>query len=189
MKKKDIIIISTFANTGLIAILLFGSLNGKKEKKSDFLVSKEQKEEISEIKVPEIQKEDIFYKLPKIEVEEEGFFEFIVKQGDSLEKIAKLNNTTVDELVKINNLTNSFLKIGQVIFVPKNLKGGKIEKEESAETKKIEKSQKFYIVKSGDNPWIIAMKHHMKVEDLLKINNLDEEKARKLRPGDKLLIR
>ncbi|HSX13751.1 MAG TPA: LysM domain-containing protein [Chlamydiales bacterium] len=47
----------------------------------------------------------------------------------------------------------------------------------------------YYIVKVGDNPWGIAMKHHMKLEELLKLNQLNEEKARKLKPGDRLRTR
>ncbi len=47
----------------------------------------------------------------------------------------------------------------------------------------------YYTVKVGDNPWSIAMKHHMKVEELLKLNGLNEENARKLKPGNRLRIR
>lgn len=47
----------------------------------------------------------------------------------------------------------------------------------------------YYIVKSGDNPWTIAHKHHMQVEELLRLNNMDEVKAKRLRPGDRLRIK
>jgi LysM repeat protein len=47
----------------------------------------------------------------------------------------------------------------------------------------------YYTVKVGDNPWMIAMKHHLKLEELLKLNGLNEEKARKLKPGDRLRIK
>ena len=59
---------------------------------------------------------------------------------------------------------------------------------EKPKTEKIE-TAKYYTVKPGDNPWTIAMKHHIKVDDLLKMNDLDNHKAKKLRPGDKLKIR
>ena len=52
----------------------------------------------------------------------------------------------------------------------------------------LQNSKNFYIVKPGDNPWTISMKHRMKVEDLLRLNNLDDKKAKRLRPGDKLRI-
>jgi len=33
------------------------------------------------------------------------------------------------------------------------------------------------------------MKHHMKVEELLRLNHFNKEKAKRLKPGDKLRIR
>ncbi|NGX46548.1 MAG: hypothetical protein K940chlam2_01740, partial [Chlamydiae bacterium] len=44
-------------------------------------------------------------------------------------------------------------------------------------------------VVSGDNPWTIAVKNRIKVDQLLKLNGLNEEKARCLKPGDRLRIR
>ena len=120
---------------------------------------------------------------------ESTYVEVTVKKGDSLEKIAKAHNTTVDELIKLNQLSNSFLRIGQVLKIP-------VGKTVMVATPKIIKplqseiaSSEFYTVKVGDNPWTIAMKHHMKVEELLKLNSLNEERARKLKPGDRLRIR
>ena len=109
-----------------------------------------------------------------------------VKKGDVLEKIARQHRTTVAEIMKTNQLSSTQLKIGQVL---------KISASKEATTPKIEPAvldsapSKFYTVKSGDSPWTIAVKNHMKVEDLLKLNNMTEEKARKLRPGDQIRIR
>jgi peptidoglycan DL-endopeptidase LytF len=47
----------------------------------------------------------------------------------------------------------------------------------------------YYVLKSGDNPWLLARKFHLKFEDLLKLNDLDEEKARNLKVGQKIRIR
>jgi len=110
--------------------------------------------------------------------------EVIVKKGDNLEKIAKAHSTTVKEIVRMNKLPNSFLRIGQVLKVPSN---GKVVA--APVKKKAEPEFEYYTVKTGDNPWTIAMKHHIKVEELLRINNLDEKKARRLKPGDRLRIR
>ena len=41
-----------------------------------------------------------------------------VSKGDTLYSIAKKYNTTVDELKKLNNLTNNTLSIGQTLKVP-----------------------------------------------------------------------
>jgi peptidoglycan endopeptidase LytF len=107
-----------------------------------------------------------------------------VKKGDFLEKIARANNTTVDEIMRQNHLTSTNLSIGQVLKI--SPKGAVVAKKEAAPATP---SDKFYTVKNGDNPWTIAVKNHMKVDELLKLNHLDEEKARRLKPGDQLRIR
>jgi LysM repeat protein len=107
-----------------------------------------------------------------------------VKKGDSLEKIAKANHTTVDQILKLNNLSNSLLKIGQVLKIPTERTLTKAPEKKTTET-----GPEYYTMKVGDNPWAIAMKHHMKVEELLRLNGLNEERARKLKAGDRLRTR
>ena len=90
----------------------------------------------------------------------------------------------VAEIKRINKLNDSFLRIGQNLLLPIKDKANvkTVEKNNSADTQ-------YYVVKRGDNPWTIAIKHDMKVSDLLRLNNLNKEKAKRLRPGDKLRIR
>ncbi len=111
--------------------------------------------------------------------------EIAVKKGDSLEKIAKAHRTSVDEIIKLNRLSNTFLKIGQVLKIPteRSLPVAVQEK------KPAELGPEYYTIKVGENPWAIAIRHHMKLDELLKLNGLNEEKARKLKPGDRLRIR
>ena len=45
-----------------------------------------------------------------------------------------------------------------------------------------------YVVKPGDTPEKIARKHHVRLSDLMKANNLTEESAKRLRIGQKLVI-
>jgi peptidoglycan endopeptidase LytF len=113
------------------------------------------------------------------------FIEVVVKKGDSLDRIAKEYHTSVSELIKINRLPSSFLRIGQLLKVPSQRQSPSAPKT-SAPTAKNEEVLEYYTVKVGDNPWTIAMKHNMKVEELLRLNGLNEEKARKLKPGDRL---
>jgi peptidoglycan DL-endopeptidase LytF len=47
----------------------------------------------------------------------------------------------------------------------------------------------YYVIKSGDNPWKVAKKFHVKYEDLLALNGLNEEKAKNLKIGQKIRIR
>lgn len=50
------------------------------------------------------------------------------------------------------------------------------------------KIDRIYIVQQGDNPWTIAKKCKISVEMLLKLNKLDEAKAKNLKIGQKLII-
>ncbi len=113
------------------------------------------------------------------------YIEITVKKGDSLDKLAKEHHTSVSELIKINRLPSSFLRVGQLLKVP-TLKQASSAPKTPAPVVKNEEALEYYTVKVGDNPWTIAMKHNMKVEELLRLNGLNEEKARKLKPGDRL---
>jgi peptidoglycan endopeptidase LytF len=115
------------------------------------------------------------------------YVEISVKRGDVLERIARANGITVEELMEINNLPDTRLQIGQLLKVPLKpvlASSMKASKEESSAT-----SDNYYVVRSGDNPWTIAMRHRMNLDDLLRLNELDEEKARRLKPGDRLRVR
>lgn len=107
--------------------------------------------------------------------------EITVRKGDALEKIARTHQTTVSEIMRLNNLKNVNLQIGQVL---------KIEpiSDRKKSTGRENLAPKYYVVEKGDNPWTIAVKNHIKVEQLLRLNHMDEEKARHLKPGDKLRI-
>ena len=43
---------------------------------------------------------------------------YTVKSGDSLYSIAKRNNTTVDEIKKLNKLSSNLLSVGQKLILP-----------------------------------------------------------------------
>lgn len=111
-----------------------------------------------------------------------SFAEVKVKKGDVLEKIARQNHVTVNEIMKANKLTSTRLKIGQTLKIPsKTSKPLAI----ASSTDGVQ----YYTIKNGDNPWTIAVKHHMKVDELLKLNNMNEDKARRLKPGDRIRIK
>jgi LysM repeat protein len=139
--------------------------------------------------------EVVIHKLPKVAVEtpvavvhkeEPAGLEITVKKGDSLDKIAKAHHTTVDEMIRINQLPGSFLRVGQVLKIPE---GKASVQKKSPVVESVVSAAEYYTVKVGDNPWGIAMKHHMKLEELLQLNHLNEDKARKLKPGDRLRIK
>lgn len=119
-----------------------------------------------------------------------------VKRGDSLDKIAKANGTTIKAIKEASDLKSDRLNIGQVLRVPVGSKKPK-EAQAAAAPKKTTAEKalvavndpQYYTIKSGDNPWKIAKQFNIKVDDFLKLNNLNEEKARNLRIGDKVRIK
>ena len=84
---------------------------------------------------------------------------YIVKKGDSLYQIAKKNNTTVDELKKINNLTSSTLSIGQKIILP-------------TKSEQVTTEYDYYTFQKGDSLYQIGLKYNITTNELKKLNNL-----------------
>lgn len=97
---------------------------------------------------------------------------YTVNSGDTLYGIANKYGLTVDELKKMNNLTNNNLTINQKLLV-----GGTSEVTPDG--------YDTYIVKKGDSLWLIASKNGTTVDKLKDINNL---KSNLLSVGQKLLI-
>lgn len=64
-------------------------------------------------------------------------------------------------------------------------------KEKSDDVVKVLKKDEpvYHTVKSGDNPWKIAKQHGVKYDDILRLNNLNEEKARNLKIGDRIRVK
>jgi peptidoglycan DL-endopeptidase LytF len=118
--------------------------------------------------------------------------EVTVKRGDSLDKIARANGTTIKALKEANHLKSDRLDIGQILKVPvATKKSATIAKSTKTAPSQLAAGDdpQYYTVKNGDNPWKIAKKFNVKVDELLKLNNLNEEKARNLKVGDKIRVR
>lgn len=54
--------------------------------------------------------------VPKQIINEDNFY--IVQKGDTLWSIAKKNNTTIDSIKQLNNLTSNLLSVGQQLIIP-----------------------------------------------------------------------
>ena len=83
-------------------------------------------------------------------------YEYIVKSGDTLYKIANIYNVKLDDLIRLNNLASNNLSIGQIIKIPNNTK--------------------IYRVESGDTLYKIANKFNTNITDLINKNNLTNTK-------------
>lgn len=122
---------------------------------------------------------------------EKGYVEVTVKRGDYLEKIARANGTTIEAIMRINKLQTERIDIGQVLKVPlpKKKVAEASKKNTPKQPEKTDGEAQYYTLKTGDNPWKVAKEFHVKFDDLLKLNDLNEEKARGLMPGDVLRVR
>lgn len=94
----------------------------------------------------------------------EAIFMYTVKKGDSLYSIAKRYDTTVDSIVKLNNLKNNNLSIGQILRIPEN-----------GESVTELPTYINYVVEKGDNLYSIAKKYDTTVENIIKDNNLSSQ--------------
>lgn len=92
-----------------------------------------------------------------------NLFLYTVVSGDSLYKIARKYNTTVDEIVKLNNLKSTNLKIGDVLRIPEMY---------TPESQMIMPSYINYTVKKGDNLYSIARSYNIDINVLKKDNGL-----------------
>lgn len=79
---------------------------------------------------------------------------YVVKSGDSLYTIARKYNTTVNDLMNLNQLKTSLLSIGQVLKIPNSSAGT------------------VYVVKSGDSLWNIANRYGTTVDAIKQKNGL-----------------
>ncbi len=99
-----------------------------------------------------------------------GSFNYIVKRGDMLAKIAHDFNTTISILRKFNNIPNpDLIRIGQVIVIPYSPPEAII-----------------YTVKPGDTLYAIARAHGTYVKNLVDFNYLDYPNL--IYPGDQLVV-
>ena len=79
---------------------------------------------------------------------------YTVQKGDSLWEISKKYNITAQELIDINNLLTTTIKVGDQLKVPAML------------------SNDIYTVKNGDTLWSIARNNNTTVDALKVANNL-----------------
>ncbi len=121
---------------------------------------------------------------------------YVVKKGDSLWRVAKMFDVSVNELAAFNNIDNkSLLKVGQTLQIPP---AGLAEPRSISAPAPSEKAVKpvskssasasgsIYIVKSGDSLWAIAKKNHISTKKLAEANGLGDQAS--LRVGQKLMI-
>ncbi|MCX8033977.1 MAG: LysM peptidoglycan-binding domain-containing protein [Thermodesulfovibrio sp.] len=108
---------------------------------------------------------------------------YTVKNGDNLWKIARKFNVSVEDIKKVNDLRDNNLKIGMKLDIPNK-------KQKTSKNKNLTNNQKsipkYHTVKKGENLFRIAYKYNVSIEELKRLNNLDDDK---LRIGQRLIVK
>ena len=107
----------------------------------------------------------------------DNMFMYTVKKGDSLWAISKVYSTSVEEIKRINNLTNNNLYIGQVLRIPEMY---------TKEEDMVVPNYINYKVASGDTLYSIAKKYGVSIDTIVSDNAL---KNNILSVGQNLKIR
>jgi peptidoglycan endopeptidase LytF len=116
---------------------------------------------------------------------------YLVKSGDSLWKIAQNHHVNVSAIKQANNLSGDSLKIGQKLKMPAATSS--MAAASAASDAGVfhpgtatEKGQTVHYVDIGESPAVIARKYGVKVDELMRINNVTDPK--KIQVGQRLVI-
>ncbi len=113
---------------------------------------------------------------------------YTVKAGDSLYRIAKNHNISLQELKNLNNLSSNLIMPGQVLKVSGQVSSS----QPSTNTNTSQSSNQTqtngngtYTVKAGDSLYRIAVNHNMSLQELKNLNNLS---SNLIMPGQVLKV-
>ena len=109
-----------------------------------------------------------------------------VIEGDTLYKIARDHNVSLNDIISMNNLGNdSYLKLNQIIFIPK---GATYKKVISRKNIKVASKKVFYHQTSkSEDLSTIAYIHKIPIEEVKTLNKLNN--PIKIKPNFKLKLR
>lgn len=194
MNRRDTIIIAVLINAGLLSILFATAVSKEPQKEIPITFTQAiQKEEPITLLPPQPTKDEGDHALenfhknsepiastppPPPPTKPEGYIEVTVKRGDVLDRIARANHCSVNAIMELNQLNSTQLHIGQILKIPVHI-----------DNTTPRTTEEYYTVQPGDNPWSIARKNNIKLSTLQTLNDLDESKARNLKPGDRLRLR
>lgn len=108
---------------------------------------------------------------------------YTVKNGDNLWEISKKFNVSIDDIKKVNNLKNKKIKVGMKLEIPENT-SKKLNNKNQAKNQAM--TTKYHTVKKGDNLFRIANKYKISVDELKRLNNMNNNN---LTIGQKLIVK
>ena len=114
------------------------------------------------------------------------YLTYEVIEGDTLYKIAKDYNVNIKDIISINNLSNdSYLKLNQIILLPKGATNKKVIRRENIVL--TSKKVFYHQTSKTENLSTIAYIHNIKTEYIKKLNKLND--PIKIEPNVKLKLR
>jgi membrane-bound lytic murein transglycosylase D len=115
---------------------------------------------------------------PKSPAVRREIIEHVVRHGDSLYNLARRYGTTTEDIQRLNRVTASNLAIGQVLEIRPLTAPSKKESPKA--------QPPVYVVRRGDTLHTIAKRHHMPLNRLLVLNQLNVHS--RLQPGQRLIL-
>lgn len=113
-----------------------------------------------------------------------GSIIYTVKRGDTLSAIAKKYNTTVSELVSLNNIKNpNLIYVNQKIRIRNRICNMTVGGSNNSNTNN-NNYYKSYVVKKGDTLWGISKRYNVTINQLVEINNIKNPNL--IYPGETL---
>lgn len=104
-----------------------------------------------------------------------------VKKGDNLYSLASAYNISVDEIKRLNNLSDEIIKPGQTLKLQSNIPSSSKGDNDKPKTSP---KKEYYKVKRGDTLYSISKKFNVDISELQKWNNLKSG----LKAGDKIIV-
>jgi N-acetylmuramoyl-L-alanine amidase len=115
---------------------------------------------------------------------------YVVQKGDSLSVIARRYGISVQDVMRLNNISDpNVIRVGQRLLLP-----GKINLDQprsatpsrEAVTSAASGTGERYVVQVGDSLSVVAQRHRVTVQSLMKANNITD--ANRIRVGQELVI-
>lgn len=108
-----------------------------------------------------------------------NYIRYIIQKGDTLSEIAQRYNTTVNELVRLNNIQNpNMIYSNEILLIPT--------KNNSISTGSEDKNNTIYIVQRGDSLYSIAKRFNTTVQNIVNNNGISNPNL--IYPGQRLII-
>ena len=116
--------------------------------------------------------------LKKMISEKVSYELYVVDNGDTLSGIASSKNSSVEKIMKFNNMSSAKITPGQDLKIPRN----KVMKADTQNQSAVdsanneeEVSRIYYTVRKGDTLSVIAARRNLPVEEILNANNLNSD--------------